>query len=179
MVRMVFEQCLCCFRYNPEVWLSLAHFEREQGLPPTSSGGTQNENEQEKEKQDKEEQSVVQARNVYLEAIDANPTVTLLRAALSELEEAAGNLETAKEVLRVTFEQTPCGFTFALLQRFIRRNLGIGAARRLFTETLLIRTTNPKIGLEVSTSMYNLLFNIHQPVKSHLQHCLIHDIYSH
>ena len=93
--------------------------------------------------------AVDRARSVYLESIDANPGVTLLRCGLAELEEAAGNLEAAKEVLRVTFEQTPCGFTFALLQRFIRRNLGIAAARRLFTETLVIRKSNPKIGLEV------------------------------
>jgi hypothetical protein len=30
MLRMVFEQCLCCFRFNPEVWLSYALFERDE-----------------------------------------------------------------------------------------------------------------------------------------------------
>jgi hypothetical protein len=30
MLRMIYEQCLCCFRYNAEVWLSLALFERDE-----------------------------------------------------------------------------------------------------------------------------------------------------
>jgi hypothetical protein len=30
MLRMVFEQCLCCFRFNAEVWLSYALFERDE-----------------------------------------------------------------------------------------------------------------------------------------------------
>jgi hypothetical protein len=30
MLRMLYEQCLCCFRYNAEVWLSLALFERDE-----------------------------------------------------------------------------------------------------------------------------------------------------
>ena len=30
MLRMVFEQCLCCFRFNAEVWLSYAAFEKDE-----------------------------------------------------------------------------------------------------------------------------------------------------
>lgn len=70
-----------------------------------------------------------------------------------------GKLEAAKEVLRVTFEQNPCGFTFSLLQKFIRRNLGITAARRLFSETQAMRKSNPKLGLEVSEPfLFDILF---------------------
>jgi len=63
---------------------------------------------------------------------------------------SAGKLEAAKEVLRVTFEQNPSGFSFALFQRFIRRNLGITAARRLFSETQAMRKGNAKLALELS-----------------------------
>lgn len=59
-------------------------------------------------------------------------------------------MEAAKEVLRVTFEQNPSGFSFALFQRFIRRNLGITAARRLFSETQAMRKGNAKLALELS-----------------------------
>jgi hypothetical protein len=34
--------------------------------------------------------AVATARGIYLEAIDANPSVTMLRCALAELEESAG-----------------------------------------------------------------------------------------
>lgn len=42
MLRMVFEQCLCCFRYNAEVWLAYALFERDEvpkrlPVPPETS----------------------------------------------------------------------------------------------------------------------------------------------
>lgn len=60
-----------------------------------------------------------------------------------------GNMDAAKEVLRVTFEQNPSGATFSMFQRFIRRTLGIAAARRMFSETNAMRASNPKIALEV------------------------------
>ena len=60
-----------------------------------------------------------------------------------------GLLDAAKEVLRVTFEQHPCGATFAMFQRFIRRNLGIVAARRVFSETHSMRQKDPTLALEV------------------------------
>ncbi len=61
-----------------------------------------------------------------------------------------GDLDAAKEVLRVTFEQNPGGATFAMFQRFLRRNLGITAARRVFSETHAMRQGNAKLALEVS-----------------------------
>jgi hypothetical protein len=62
---------------------------------------------------------------------------------------ATGALDAAKEVLRVTFEQNPSGATFSMFQRFIRRTLGIAAARRMFSETHSMRANNPKLSLEV------------------------------
>jgi hypothetical protein len=138
---------------------------------------------------------VATARGIYLEAIDANPSVTMLRCALAELEESAGQycfllctivcvrcavvltinakktpycvvyasivhiatgaLDAAKEVLRVTFEQNPSGATFSMFQRFIRRTLGIAAARRMFSETHSMRANNPKLSLEVGDGCCN------------------------
>jgi hypothetical protein len=84
MVRMVFDMCLCCFTYNPEIWLSVAHFERGEqqeatiagtdaaAIAATAAAG------------------VEKARAVYVEAIDANPSAVLLRCALAELEESVG-----------------------------------------------------------------------------------------
>ncbi|KAJ1425454.1 hypothetical protein B484DRAFT_420154 [Ochromonadaceae sp. CCMP2298] len=139
MVRMVFEQCLCCFRYNSEIWLSYARFEAEggegDGVPATAPDPVA---------------MAALARAIYLEAVDANPRVTMLRVGLAELEEGAGSLEAAKEVLRVSFEQLPSAFTFSLYQKLIRRTLGIAAARRLYSETLSMRKADPQLGVEIS-----------------------------
>lgn len=83
MVRMVYEQCLCCFRFNPEVWISAAHFEQDpsqrrvesfSGLAGAAAA----------ESPEAQEAMVGSARAVLIEAIDANPGVTLLRCALAE-----------------------------------------------------------------------------------------------
>lgn len=95
MVRMVYEQCLCCFRFNPEVWISAAHFEQDpsQRRAESSSGlsaaqaGTAP-----MESAEAHEAMQNGARAVLIEAVDANPGVTLLRCALAELEEGAGML---------------------------------------------------------------------------------------
>jgi hypothetical protein len=59
-------------------------------------------------------------------------------------------------VLRVTFEQNPGGATFSMFQRFIRRNLGITAARRVFSETHAMRQANAKLALEVCISHFSI-----------------------
>lgn len=84
MIRMVYDQCLCCFRYNPEIWLSLAQFERD--LPGRAADGTG----VAAPSAEAVDKAVAAARLVYLEAVDANPSVTLLRSALAELEETSG-----------------------------------------------------------------------------------------
>lgn len=150
MVRMVYEQCLACFRFNPEVWISAAHFEQDPAQRRTESGAGGSSGASGVETVEAQEAAVDSARVVLIDAIDANPGVTLLRCSLAELEEGAGKLEAAKEVLRVTFEQNPSGFSFALFQRFIRRNLGITAGRRLFSETQAMRKSNSKLALELS-----------------------------
>jgi hypothetical protein len=92
------------------------------------------------------------SRQVLLHAIENNPSIIYLRINLSELEEIDHNLEAAKEILRVTFEQIPNGFTFSLYQKFLRRNLGIIASRKLFKETINLRKYQPKIGFEIYLS---------------------------
>lgn len=87
MIRMVYDQCLCCFRYNPEIWLSLAQFERE--VASRAADGTSIV----APDAAADDKAVASARAVYVEAIDANPSVMLLRSALAELEETSGVLQ--------------------------------------------------------------------------------------
>ena len=94
MVRMVYEQCLCCFRFNPEVWISAAHFEQDpsQRRADSSSCGGLSTQAGAAAPETAEAQEAMQsgARAVLIEAIETNPGVTLLRCALAELEEGAG-----------------------------------------------------------------------------------------
>jgi hypothetical protein len=103
---MVYEQCLCCFRFNAEIWLSYARFEADgkgagtgtgevgagggeggvggvdnapasapasmygSGTAPTSTSTTTTAPALE---------PASLSRAIYLEGIDANPSITLLR----------------------------------------------------------------------------------------------------
>ena len=127
MMKMIFEQCLCCLLHHPEVWMTFAKFQQ------LVSG-------------------VNDARNVYKEAIEVIPDVVSLRLALAELEESLGNKVASKVVLKTALEKIPCAFTFAALQKFVRRTEGITAARKLFSDTLPVRqdTSRELLGLEVS-----------------------------
>lgn len=128
MVRLVYDQCLCCFLYNPEVWLSLAKFvESHRGY--------------------------AEARAIYQSAIQSNPSVALLRIALAELEERNGNVAVAEKELQECFEKVPSGLTFSVYQLFLRRQKGVAAARKAFSDTLELRQSNPKLALEVSDTL--------------------------
>ena len=70
IIRMLYDQCLCCFQYNPEVWLSYAMFEKQHS--PSGSG-------------------LAAARKLILESIRNNEKVSLLYVALAELEEEHEN----------------------------------------------------------------------------------------
>lgn len=130
MVRLVYEQCLCCFRLHPEVWLSLARYELTRGTDSSA---------------------VTAARDVYRRAIECNPGAAVLWAGLAELEEGpAGDLAAAEAVLKQAFQQLPSGFTFALYQRLVRRVHGKAAARKLFTATGVLRSADSKLSYEVS-----------------------------
>ena len=135
MMRLVFEQCLCCLLHHSEVWMTFAKFQQQ-------VGGT------------------TDARSVYKEAIEIVPDVVSLRLALAELEESHGSKESSKAVLKMAYERIPCAFTFSALQRFIRRREGITAARKLFSDTLSIRRDPAKeaLGLEVSLLHYSYFF---------------------
>ena len=168
MIRMIYEQCLCCFLYNPEVWISYAYFEQYKydimisANINTSHLQQQNQLQQQQNQINKDNNNnnlinnnkvnINDSRQVLLHAIENNPSVIYLRINLSELEEIDHNLEAAKEILRVTFEQLPNGFTFSLYQKFLRRNLGIIASRKLFKETINLRKYQPKIGFEIYLS---------------------------
>ena len=122
-IKAVYERCLGCQLYHPEIWLSWAKFELD------FSG-------------------VHEARTIYREAIDIVPKVALLRIAFAELEERQQNYDSTREILRSAFAQVPSGLTFALYQRFVRRRDGISAARKLFSDTFALRQEK-KIGNEV------------------------------
>jgi len=130
VLQMVYDQCLCCLRFHPEIWLSLAKFKIKEG------GGLK---------------GMAAARTVMNEAISVLPGVALLRVAYSEFEEQWGSPDTARKILDEAFAQLPCGLLFAVKQRFIRRRDGIVAARQFFSDTLPMRL-DKKLGYEVRTS---------------------------
>ena len=125
-MKLIYEQCLCCMLHHPEVWMGYARLQQEAG------GATV-------------------ARQVYQEAIETVPDIVALRVALAELEEAEGNNDAAKAALKAAFDKLPSAFTFATLQRFVRRKESIAAARKVFTDTLLLRRdpANETLGLEL------------------------------
>lgn len=110
MMEMVFDQCLCCFLYHPEVWICLAKFTA--GYPEVSA--------------------------VYKNAIDIIPNSAYLRIALAEHEEINNKLNDAKETLKVAFEKLPSAVTFSVYQKFVRRHESIDAARKLFRYVLCL-----------------------------------------
>jgi hypothetical protein len=114
MMNMLFDRCLCCFRYHGEVWISRSRYEQ-------SVTGA------------------VEARNILREAVEVNPEQCILRVALAELEEQCGNLEAAHAVYRSAFDSYPTPYIFAVFQRFLRRRNGKIAARNLFAETAQLR----------------------------------------
>lgn len=114
MIRMIYEQCLSCFTRHPEVWISFANFEFE------ASG-------------------IMAARAIYREAVEMAPKSALLRLAHAEVEEKHGNYELAEELIRGAFINIPSGFTFSVLQRYIRRRDGKLPARKVFSDTLGLR----------------------------------------
>ena len=127
-MRMIYDQCLCCLRLHPEVWMGLARFEAAQ-----TSGVDDRINE---------------ARNVYREAIEIIPNVSFLHISYAEFEEINKNIDTAREILRSFFDKMPSAFTFAVYQRFVRRHDGLLAARKLFNDTLPQRLDN-NFGFEI------------------------------
>lgn len=127
VLQMVYEQCLCCLRFHPEIWLSLAKFKIKEG------GGLK---------------GMAAARKVMNEAVTVLPGVALLRVAYAEFEEQWGSPDTARKILDEAFTQLPCGLLFAVKQRFIRRRDGIVAARQFFSDTLPMRL-DKKLGYEV------------------------------
>ena len=141
MMKFIFGQCLCCLLHHTEVWMTYAKFRQ------TTDG-------------------IVDARNIYVEAIEIIPDVVSLRLALAELEESNGNDESSKIVLKIAYERIPCAFTFSALQRFIRRRDGVTAARKLFSDTLAIRKnpTKEALGLEVMSVYLFIYLSMFQSV---------------
>lgn len=124
---LLFDQCLCCFRHHPEVWVSLAQFEQRS-------------------------RGVAEARVVFREALEVIPGSEMLRVADADLEEQYGTLENAKELLRTAFAAMPSSFIFTAYQAFLRRNEGVAAARRAFSEYIASCKQNQR-ALDVGVSV--------------------------
>lgn len=137
MMKLVFEQCLCCMLHHPEVWMTYARFQQQLG-------------------------GVTEARRVYREAIETVPEVVSLRLALAELEECQGSKDMSRMILKTAFDKIPCGFSFSALQRYIRRRDGISGARKLFSDTIVIRKDplREALGLEICISHAQLELEI-------------------
>lgn len=132
-VHMAFQQCLSCFLHYPEVWVSFAQFEHAQ---------QQARDAKEQDKMLLLDRDVV-AKALLQEAIRHNPQSTILRIALAEIEESVGHLDEVLRILKDMFVAQPDGFTFTIYQRFVRRQAGLVAARKLFSETAPLRATLP------------------------------------
>jgi hypothetical protein len=132
-VHMAFQQCLSCFLYYPEVWIAFAQFEH--GQQQARDAKTQ----------DKMLllDRVIVAKEILDEAIRFNPQSSLLRIALAEIEESVGHVDEVWRILKEMFLACPDGFTFAIYQRFVRRQAGQLAARKLFSETAALRSSMP------------------------------------
>ena len=140
LMTLVFEQCLCCFRHHPEVWLSYCKYTRSY-------------------LKELHHANVLILRGMYREAIGTIPYCALLRIAWAEMEEEAGNMEISRDILRVCYEFVPSALTFSVLQRHIRRKEGKTAARKCFSETLPLRLER-KLPIEVYYAHAELELNM-------------------
>jgi hypothetical protein len=122
MLDMVFDRFLCCFLFHPEAWIMYSKYRLLY-------------------------YGIVEARNTMKEAVLIIPKVPCLWLAFSELEEKNGDVDSAVDILRTNFEQNPSAFTFMLLQKLIRRKDGKIAARKLFSDTIILRNDGI-LGLE-------------------------------
>jgi hypothetical protein len=120
---MIYNQCLCCFRFHSEIWICFSNFEK--NYDPS------------------------EAKKILNEGIEVNQNNLFLRVTLSEVDEALNKLDDAKKTLELAYENQRNGYSFSILQKFIRRYFGIIAARKLFSETAFVRKSNPFVGLEV------------------------------
>ncbi len=125
IMRMVYRQCISCFFYHPEIWLSYSTFERFFC------------------------DDIISARLALEKAITSIPDCLYLKLALAELEEEFGNIEIAGTLYKKMYEDEKNPFAFAIYQRFVRRTLGISSARMLFSSTRDFRLHNTSIATEV------------------------------
>lgn len=124
-IRMIFEQCLACFYYHPEIWLAYAYFEKQINGDLDS------------------------AKLILKRSIAVFPNSILFPLYLSEVLEEEGKIEDTHTLIKALFERTKDRFTFSLYQRFLYRHFGLSAARLLFSSTFEFRFGNPNQSLQV------------------------------
>lgn len=130
---LVYEQCLCCFYYNPEVWLSFS-----------SCAKTYfKDNEL--------------ARIILQKGIEVIPSSSLLLTGYAVLNEEMGNVNVAKKIYQDLFEKEQNSFFFSLYQKFLMRHLGLTAARIFFSSTYPLRSTNADLAVQVIHVSLHLL----------------------
>ncbi len=120
-----FEQCLAALGRHPEIWLAYAKFWAFDSASPTDVGG--------------KAALVSAAQEIYARAIEEIPHSVLLRLASAELEETEGSPTAARRLYERAFRDLPGATTFSAYQRYLRRTMGMLAARRLFTEAVAER----------------------------------------
>ena len=80
-----------------------------------------------------------QAKAILRDAIGCIKNSLVLRIALAELEEETGCQDACLEVLKAALQAVPCGYSFSVHQKYVRRVLGMNPARSCFTESYGLR----------------------------------------
>ena len=133
---MIFDRFISCFYHHPEAWIMFSKYQHHF-------------------------KGIEDAVNTLKEGIVVIPDVPTLWLELAELEETSGEIDNAQETLRSCFEQIPSSFTFSILQKFIRRKEGKVSARKLFSDTIILREKGV-LGLETYVSHASLELEVNK-----------------
>ena len=151
LISLLYEQCLCCFARNVEIWLAFAKCLDKASQSLSDADSASNSAEENTGGVSKDYQNNIpgslgsgnlhnRVRRAYETAIQFIPSSAFLRTAYAEYEEANGHNQRALDIYKRAFDTIPCGFTFHAYQSYLRRNRGILAAREAFSETLRDRS---------------------------------------
>ena len=137
-MRCTYERALCCLRHHPEIWTAYAKYELGPAVPLMSTGARVDKAAPSRATPSTIEPSRI-AKSILKEGIECNKNSCLLRFALAELEEEMGCMDDVLVTLREAVSEIPCGLTFSVYERFVRRTQGITSARRCLSETIELR----------------------------------------
>ncbi|CAM9511968.1 unnamed protein product, partial [Discosporangium mesarthrocarpum] len=133
-VRHSYSQCLAHTRHFPEIWHDLAEFEFQSGEGEM-------------------------AAEVYRKAVQVIPGSDLLRIAQADMEERRGLIEAADSLWKLFLRERNSTTGYIMYQRFVRRNMGKEAARRVFSSTRTLRKAR-KLGYQLYLAHASLEFHV-------------------